>query len=140
MWVAISFSIQLPVCLCLYVYVCVCCPSVKSDSLRLQGWYPPGSSVHGILQARVLEWVSLFFSIQLKIMSIELEMPSNHLILCFPLLLLPSIVPSIRFFSSGSVLCIRWPKHWSFSFSISPSNEYLGLVSLRMDWLDLPAL
>ena len=65
-------------------------------------------------------------------------MPSNHLILCRPLLLLPSILPSIRVFSNESVLCIRWPKYWSFSFSISPSNEYLGLISFRMDWLDLP--
>ena len=67
-------------------------------------------------------------------------MPSNHLILCHPLLLLPSIFPSIRVFSNESVLCIRWPKYWSFSFSISPSNEYSGLVSFRMDWLDLLAV
>ena len=64
-------------------------------------------------------------------------MPSNHLILCPPLPLLPSIFPSIRAFSNESVLCIRWPKYWSFSFSISPSNEYSGLISFRMDWLDL---
>ena len=64
-------------------------------------------------------------------------MPSNHLILCCPLLLLPSIFPSIRVFSNESVLHIRWPKYWSFSFSISPSNEYSGLISFRMDWLDL---
>ena len=64
-------------------------------------------------------------------------MPSNHLILCRPLLLLPSIFPSIRVFSTESVLCIRWPKYWSFSFNISPSNEYSGLISFRMDWLDL---
>ena len=67
-------------------------------------------------------------------------MPSNHLILCYPLLLLPSIFPSIRVFSSESVLCIRWPKYWSFSFSISPSNEYLRLISFRMDWLNLLAV
>ena len=73
----------------------------------------------------------------LKLMSIELVMPSNHLILCRPLLLLPSIFPSIRVFSNESVLCIRWPKCWSFSFSISSSNEYSGLISFRMDWLDL---
>ena len=73
----------------------------------------------------------------LKHMSIELVMPSNHLILCCPLLLPPSIFPSIRVFSDESVLCIRWPKYWSFSFSISPSNEYSGLISFRMDWLDL---
>ena len=72
-----------------------------------------------------------------KLMSIELEMPSNHLILCCPLLLLPSIFPSIRVFSNESALHIRWPKYWSFSFSISPSNEYSGLVSFRIDWLNL---
>ena len=70
-------------------------------------------------------------------MSIECVMPSNHLILCHPLFLLPSIFPSIRVFSSESVFHIRWPKYWSFSFSISPSNEYSGLISFRMDWLDL---
>ena len=76
----------------------------------------------------------------LKLMSIELVMPSNHLILCHPLLLLPSIFPSIRIFSNESVLNIRWSKYWSFSFSISPSNENSGLISFRMDWLDLPAV
>ena len=76
----------------------------------------------------------------LKLMSIESVMPSNHLILCRPLLLLPSIFPSIRVFSNESALHIRWPKYWSFSFSISPSNEYSGLLSLRMDWLDLLAV
>ena len=73
----------------------------------------------------------------LKLMSIESEMPPNHLIFCHPLLLLPSIFISIRVFSSESVLHIRWPEYWNFSFSISPSNEYLGLISSRMDWLDL---
>ena len=73
-------------------------------------------------------------------MSIESVMPSNHLILCHPLLLLPSIFPSIRIFSNESALHIRWPKYWSFSFSISPSNEYSGLISFRMDCLDLPAV
>ena len=75
-----------------------------------------------------------------KRMSIVLVMPSNHLILCCPLLFLPSIFPSIRVFSNESALCIRWPKYWSFSFSISPSNEYSGLISFRMDWLDLLAV
>ena len=75
-----------------------------------------------------------------KFMSIKLVMPSNHLILYHPLLLLPSIYPSIRVFSNESALCIRWPKYWSFTFSISPSNEYLGLFSFRMDWLDLLAV
>ena len=73
-------------------------------------------------------------------MSIELVMPSNHLILCHPLLLLPSIFPSIRVFSNESTLRIRWPKYWSFSFNISPSNELPGLISFRMDWLDLLAV
>ena len=75
----------------------------------------------------------------LKLMSIELVMPSNHIILCRALLLPPSIFPSIRVFSNESVICIRWPKYWSFSFSISPSNEYSGLISIRMNWLDLLA-
>ena len=76
----------------------------------------------------------------LKLMSIESVIPSNHLILCCPLLLLPSIFPSIRVFSVKSVLHIRWPKYWSFSFNISPSNEYSGLISFRRDWLDLLAV
>ena len=82
---------------------------------------------------------SLSFTIPwslLKLMFIESVMPSNHLILCHPLLLLPSILPSIRVFSSESALPIRWPKYWSFSFSISPSNEYSGLISFRIDWFD----
>ena len=86
---------------------------------------------------------SLSFTISqnlLKIKSIESVMPSYHLILCYPLLLLPSIFPSIRVFSNESVLCIRWPKYWSFSFRISPSNEYSGMISFRMDWLDLLAV
>ena len=76
----------------------------------------------------------------LKLMSMESVMPSNHLILCCSLFLLPSVFPSIRVFSSESVLRIRWPKYWSFSFTISPSNEYSGLISFRMDWLDLLAV
>ena len=76
----------------------------------------------------------------LRLVSIELVMPSNHLILCCPLLLPPSIFPSIRIFSNELVLCIRWPKYCSFSFSISPSNEYSGLISFRLDWLDLLAV
>ena len=84
--------------------------------------------------------VSLSFTISqslLKLMPSELVMPSNHLILCCPLLLLPSIFPRIRVFSNQLAVCIRWPKYWSFSFSISPSNEYSGLISFRIDWLDL---
>ena len=76
----------------------------------------------------------------LKFLSIESVMPSNHLILCRPLLLLPPIPPSIRVFSNESTLFMRWPKYWSFSFSISPSNEYSGLISLRIDWFDLLAV
>ena len=85
---------------------------------------------------------SLSFTISqslLKIISIELMVPSNHLILCCPLLL-PSVFPSIRVFSSESVPCMRWPKYWSFNFSISPSNEYSGLISFRIDWFDLIAV
>ena len=86
---------------------------------------------------------SLSFTIScslLKLMSIELVMPFNHLILCRPLILLPSIFPSIRVFSNELALCIRWPKFWSFSFSISPFNEYSWLISFRIDWLDLLAV
>ena len=86
---------------------------------------------------------SLSFTISqslLKLMSIELVMPSNHLILCYPLLLLPSVFPSIRVIPNESTLDIRWPKYWHFSYSISPSNEYSGFTSFRMDWLDLLAV
>jgi len=86
---------------------------------------------------------SLSFTISqsiLKLMYLESVMPSNHLILCHPLLLQPSIFPSIGVFSNESVLCIRWPRYWSFSFSISPSNKHSGLISFRMDWLDLLAV
>ena len=86
---------------------------------------------------------SLSFTITwslLKLMSIELVMPSNHFNLCHPLLLLLSIFPSIKVLSNESVLCIRWPKYWCFSLSISPSNEYSGLLSYRIDWLDLPVV
>ena len=86
---------------------------------------------------------SLSFTISqslLKLMSIELVLPSNYLIHCHPLLLLPSIIPGIRVFSSELALCIRWPKYWSFSFSISPSTEHPGVISFRMDWLYLLAV
>ena len=82
---------------------------------------------------------TIFWSL-LKLMSIESVMPSNHLILCHPLLRLPSIFPSIRVFSSELALCIRWPKVWSFSFSLNPSSEYSGLISFKLDWLDLLAV
>ena len=86
---------------------------------------------------------SLSFTISqhfLKLMSSESVIPPNHLIFCYPLVLLLSIFPNIRVFSNKSALCIRWPKYWSFSFSIGPSNEYSGLISFRMDWLDLLAV
>ena len=86
---------------------------------------------------------SLSFTISqslLKLMSIELVMPSKHLILCHPLLLLPSVFPNIRVFSNELALRIRWPKYWSFSFSISPANDYSGLISFRIDWFDLLAI
>ena len=89
---------------------------------------PPGFPVHHQLQSL------------LKLTSMESVMPSNHLILCRPLLLPPSVFPSIRVFSNESVLHIRWPKYWSFIFSIGPSNEYSGLISFRMEWLDLLAV
>ena len=94
------------------------------------------AAVYGVAQSRTrLKRLSSSSS-----MFIELMMPSNHLILCRPLLLMPSIFPSFRVFSNESVLHIRWPKYWSFSFSISPSNEYSGLISFRMNWLDLLAV
>ena len=96
----------------------------------------PTLQPHGLQNAR-LPCPSTNSQSMLKLRSIELVMPSNHLILCHPLLLLPSVFPSIRVFSKESVLCIRWPKYWSFS--ISPSNEYSGLISFRVDWLDLAA-
>ena len=94
----------------------------------------PWTATHQASLSITNSWSSL------KPMSIESVMPSNHPILCYPLLLLPSIFPSIRVFSNESVLHIRWPKYWSFSFSISPSNEYLGLISFRMGWFDLLAV
>ena len=101
-----------------------------SDSLRPHGLHHKGQSSLSITNSRSL----------LKLMSIESMMPSNHLILHRPLLLLPSIFPSIRVFSNESVLHIRWPKYWNFSFSISPSSEYSGLISFRINWLDLLAV
>ena len=110
-------------------------------------WFSQFSSVQSLshVQLFVTPWtvarqVSLSITNSqglLKLMSIKLVMPSNHLILCHPLLLLPSVFPSIRVFSNESVLHIRWPRYSSFSFSISPSNEYSGLIPFRMDWFDL---
>ena len=117
---------------------------IKLNSLR---WKPHHSSVHSLSSIWLFAtpWTAAHqasLSITnsrslLKLMSIESVMPSNHLILYHPLLLLPSIFPSIRVFSDESVLRIRWPKYWSFNFSISPSNKYSGLISFRMDWMSL---
>ena len=107
--------------------------SVQSLS-RVQLFTTPWTPVHQASLCITNSWSSP------KLMSIELVMPSNHLILCFPLLLLPSIFPSIRIFSNELALRIRWPKYWSFSFKVSPSNEHSGLISFRMDWLDLLAV
>ena len=121
------------------------------------GFLSPGTVIYGIFSSvQSLSCVQLFATSRtaarqaslsitksrslLKLMSIESVMPSSHLILCHPLLLLPPIPPSIRVFSNESVLRMRWPKYWNFSFSISPSNEHPGLISFRMDWLDLLAV
>ena len=111
------------------LYLVQCSPSVMSHSLR----------PHGLQHAR-LPCPSPTPGDYSNSRPIELVMPYNHLILCHPLLLPPSIFPSIGVFSKVSVLCIRWPDYWSFSFSISPSSEYSGLISFRIDWLDLFAV
>ena len=124
----------------------------KLDSVgtHVHPWLIQVSSVQSLSRVRlfVTPWItarqaSLFITNSrslLKFMSIKLVMPSSHLILCRPLLLLPPISPSISIFSNESTLCMRWPKYWSFSFSLSPSNEHPGLISFRMDWLDLLAV
>ena len=112
---------------------------VLENTFQLNSVTQSCPTVHGLQCAR-FPCPSPTPGTMLNFMSIEMVMPFNHLILCCLLLLLPSIFPSIRVFSRESVLCIRWPKYWSFSFSISPSNEYSGLMSFRMDWLDLLAV
>ena len=107
---------------------------------REEGAAHHGPRVRPYSQASLSITNSRQYQLMLKLMSIESMMPSNHLILCCPLLLLPSIFPNIRVFSNESVLCIRWPKDWSFSFNISPSTECSGLISFRTDWLDLLAV
>ena len=107
--------------------------SVQSLS-HVQFFETPWTAAHQSSLSLTISWRLL------KLMSIELVMPSNQLILCHPLLLPPSIFPSIRVFSNKSVLCIKWPKYWSFNFSISPFNEYSGLISFRMDCFDLLTL
>ena len=111
----------------------ICTVQFSSVQLLSHVWLfvTPWTAAHQASLATTNSWSFL------KLMSIELVMPSNHFILCHPLLLPPSIFPSIRVLSSESVLHIRWPKHWSFSFIISPSYEYSGLISFRNDWLDL---
>ena len=113
----------------MFVKHCCCC-SVAS---HIWHFATPRTAAHQTLLSFTVSWSWL------KLIYIESVMPSNHLILCCPLLLLPSIFPSIRAFSSESVLHIRWPEYWSFSFSISPSNEYSRLISFRIDWFDLLA-
>ena len=113
-----------------HIYVCVCVYMLFSHSIMSNSATPWTAACQDFLSMTNSQSL-------LKLKSIELVMPSNHLILCCPLLLPPSIFPSIRGFSKESVLCIRWPKYWSFNFSISPSSEYSGLISFRNDWLDL---
>ena len=115
--------------------VCVCMLSCLVQLLScVQLFVTPWTAAHQASLSITNSWSLL------NLMSIASVMPSNHLILCHPLVLLPSIFPSIRVLSNESVLHIMWPKYWGFSFSISPSNEYSGLISFRMDWLDLLAV
>ena len=116
------------VCLCLYACV------VVQPLSHVQLFVTPWTAANPASLSFTISWSLL------KLMAIESVMSSNHLILCCPLLLLPSILPSIRVYSNESALCIRWPKHWSFRFSSSPSNEYSGLRSFRIDWFDLLAI
>ena len=116
-----------------FQYICNCFPSVQSlIGVRL---FATHGLQHTMASLSIIDSLNL-----LKLMTLDLVMPSNHLILCHPLLLLNSIFPSIRVFSNESVLHIRWPKYWIFSFNITPSNEHPGLISYRMDWLDLLAV
>ena len=113
------------------------CSCLENPMDRTAWW----ATVHGVAksQTQLSDFTFTMWWSLLKLMSIESVMPSNHLIPCHPLLLLPSIFPSIRVSSNESVLRFRWPKYWSFRFSTSPSSEYSGLISFRMDWLDLLA-
>ena len=125
------------VCMCSYLQYVEVCYSLSLVQLSVQF---SCSVMYDSLQPHVLQHTSPSITNSrslLKFISIRSLTPPNHLILCSPLLLLPSIFPSIRVFSNKSVLRIRWPKYWSFSFTISPSNEYSGLISFRMNWLDL---
>ena len=119
----------------LYLHNFVCGDSIQfSCSVMSYSLWPPWTAAHQASLSITNSWSSP------EHMLIESVMPSSHLILCRPLLLLPSIFPNIRVFSNESALCIRWPKYWSFSFNISPSNEHPGLISFRMEWLDLLAV
>ena len=120
-------------CVCVYTHtyirLCMLSHSVVSDSLR----------THGPQHGRLPCLISNSWSLP-KLLSIESVMPSSHLILCHPLLLPPSIFPTVRIFSNESVPCVRWPGYWHFSFSIRPSNDYSGLTSSTVDWFDLLAV
>ena len=142
-----------PVCLLIYASHCF-----KSDIFKAKSHvtYLPSPQTHSIQFSSVAQSCPTLYDLKdtstpglpvhtncrtlFKLMSIESVIPSNHLILCHPLLLPPLIFPSIRVFSNESVLHLKWPKYWSFSFNISPSNEFSGLISFRMDWLDLLAV
>ena len=117
-----------------FYYICSSCWPVQFSHSVMSDSVTPWTAAHQASLSIASSWSLL------KLMSVESVMPSNHLILHLPLLLPPSIFPSIRIFSSESVLHIRWPQYWSFSFNISPSNEYSGLISFRIDWLDLLAV
>ena len=117
-----------PCCLSVLYF---CCCSVCESCSTLCG---PGTAAHQVSLSFTLSWSWR------RLTSIESVMPPNHLVLCRPLLPLSSVFPSIRVFSNESALCIRWPKYWSFNFSISPSSEYSGLTSFRIDWFDLQAV
>ena len=149
-WIAITFSRDLP-----DLGIKPRSPTLQADALLFELPGKPEQSQcfsnqfsHSVVSNSATPWTAACqasLSITnsqslLKLTSIVLVMPSNHLILCHPLLLLPSVFPSIRVFSNESFHHIRWPMYWSFSFSISPSNEYSGLISFRMDWLDLLAV
>ena len=132
------------VCVCVYILSLLQAVILKLDcSSEPHYWCSVTQSCLTVTPWTAAHQASLSFTISLnllKLMSIELVMPSNHFILCCPLLLLPSIFPSIRVCCDESAFHIRWPKYWSFSFSISPSNEYLGLISFRIDWFVLLAV
>ena len=117
-----------------------CCPQEGSGAVQFSSVQFSGSVMSDCATPWTAAGQASNTQSLLKLISIESVMPSNHLILCHLLVLLPSISPSFRVFSNESVLRIRWPKYWSFSFSISPSSEYSGLISFRMDWLDLFAV